>query len=71
MYYILLPRSANNRDILPLKYEAQKAVNRKDFELAKKLWIRVLAVDGTDNDAVSGIEEIAVELARDQQRKSS
>jgi uncharacterized caspase-like protein len=70
MYYILLPRSANNRDIIPLKYEAQKAVNRKDFELAKKLWIRVLAVDGTDNDAVSGIEEIAVELARDQQRKS-
>ncbi|MBG0744958.1 MAG: GUN4 domain-containing protein [Cylindrospermopsis raciborskii KL1] len=70
MYYPLLPRSANNRDILPLKYEAQKAVNRKDFELAKKLWIRVLAVDGTDNDAVSGIEEIAVELARDQQRKS-
>jgi hypothetical protein len=70
MYYILLPRSADDRDILPLTKEALNAEINDNFELAEKLWIRVLAVDGTNNDALSGIKRIAVKLARDQQRKS-
>ncbi len=70
MYYILLPRSANINDIISLKNAALNAEVNYDFELAKKLWIRVLAVDGTDNDAVLGIERIAATLATDQQRES-
>ena len=70
MYYILLPRSANINDITPLKNAALNAEVNYDFELAEKLWIRVLAVDGTDNDALSGIKRIAVRLPRDQQPES-
>jgi hypothetical protein len=61
MYYILLPESANSRDILRLKFEAMKAeFIEENLKSAKELWTRVLAVASTDTDALSGIERIAI-----------
>ncbi|MCZ2207819.1 caspase family protein, partial [Cylindrospermopsis raciborskii] len=69
MYYILLPKIANIRDIVPLKNEALHAEVNNDLELAEKLWIRVLAVDGTDNDALSGIKRITIRREQNPQIK--
>ncbi|OSO94427.1 hypothetical protein B7O87_03055, partial [Cylindrospermopsis raciborskii CENA303] len=60
MYYILLPQSVNISDILCLKFEALHAEVNDDLELAKKLWIRVLAVDHKDNHALLGIKRINI-----------
>ncbi len=58
-HLILLPRSATVRDADTLKLDAYKAETAGDMELAKQLWIRVLAVSHTDMDAISAIERIA------------
>jgi len=58
-HLILLPRQATVRDAETLKMDAQRAELRKDFTLAKELWIRVLAVSPADHDAVEGIERLA------------
>ncbi|MBD1853196.1 SUMF1/EgtB/PvdO family nonheme iron enzyme [Cyanobacteria bacterium FACHB-502] len=59
-HLILLPRKANLADIDTLKLDAQRAELRKDFKLAKQLWIRVLAASPADHDAVEGIERLAL-----------
>ncbi len=44
MYYILLDKFATLKDAEPLKYRASQAENKGDFELAKQLWKRILAL---------------------------
>ena len=58
-HLILLPRSATVRDADTLKLDAYGAETAGDMELAKQLWMRVLAVSHTDMDAISAIERIA------------
>lgn len=58
-HLILLPRKANLTDIMILKNDALQAEIRRDFELAKQLWIRVLSVSPADHDAIAGIERLA------------
>ena len=65
MYYILLDKVATLKDAEPLKYRASQAENKGDFELAKQLWKRVLALPGVDEDAWEAIERIAIK-ARNQ-----
>ncbi|WP_414566248.1 MULTISPECIES: SUMF1/EgtB/PvdO family nonheme iron enzyme [unclassified Anabaena] len=59
MYFILLEQTATLRDVEPLKYQASQAENRGDLLLAKQLWVRVLAVSRSDDDAIDAIERIA------------
>lgn len=59
-HLILLPRKANLADIDTLKLDAQRAELRKDFKLAKQLWIRVLAASPADYDAIEGIERLVL-----------
>jgi len=50
-------------DIDTLKLDAQRAELRRDFKLAKQLWIRVLAASPADYDAVEGIERLVLTSA--------
>ncbi|MCC5640434.1 GUN4 domain-containing protein [Nostoc sp. CHAB 5844] len=59
MYYILLEQSARVKDVESLKYQASLAENRGKLSLAKQLWVRVLGVSRTDNEAIEAIERIA------------
>jgi hypothetical protein len=58
---ILMPKYADKSDLLPLKNAAIKAHRNKNLDLARRLWMQVLAVDGTDYEAITEIEELAVE----------
>jgi uncharacterized caspase-like protein len=57
-HLILLPRQATHQDIATLRYDAVKAELEGDLELAKQLWIRVLAVSPADYEAVTALERI-------------
>lgn len=59
-HLILVPRYATLVDIATLKNDAYRAQVKKEFELAKQLWIRVLAaVSGQDMEAIEALQEIA------------
>ncbi|MCC5665097.1 SUMF1/EgtB/PvdO family nonheme iron enzyme [Nostoc sp. CHAB 5784] len=59
-HLILVPRYATLADIATLKNDAYGAQRKKDFDLAKQLWIRVLATaSGQDMEAIEALEEIA------------
>jgi formylglycine-generating enzyme required for sulfatase activity len=58
---ILMPKYADKSDLLPLKNAAIKAHRNKNLDLARRLWMQVLAVDGTDYEAITEIEGLAVE----------
>ncbi|WP_375474295.1 SUMF1/EgtB/PvdO family nonheme iron enzyme [uncultured Nostoc sp.] len=59
-HLILVPRYATLADIATLKIDAYRAQNKRDFDLAKQLWIRVLAAaSGQDMQAIEALEEIA------------
>ena len=59
-HLILVPRYATLADIATLKNDAYRAQFKKDFDLAKQLWIRVLAAaSGPDMEAIEALEEIA------------
>ncbi len=58
---ILMPKYVDKSDLLPLKNAAIKAHRNKNLDLARRLWMQVLAVDGTDYEAITEIEELAVE----------
>jgi formylglycine-generating enzyme required for sulfatase activity len=58
---ILMPKYADKSDLLPLKNAAFKAHRNKNLDLARRLWMQVLAVDGTDYEAIAEIEGLAVE----------
>ena len=62
-YLILLENFADIKDIEPLKFQASIAENKGDLQLAKQLWIRVLAISRADLDAIEGIERIARKTA--------
>ncbi|OYE02279.1 SUMF1/EgtB/PvdO family nonheme iron enzyme [Nostoc sp. 'Peltigera membranacea cyanobiont' 232] len=59
-HLILVPRYATLADIATLKNDAYRAQSKRDFDLAKQLWIRVLAAaSGQDMEAIKALEEIA------------
>jgi uncharacterized caspase-like protein len=58
-HLILLPRKANLTDIVTLENDALLAEVQQNFQLAKQLWIRVLAVSPTNPKAIEGIERLA------------
>ncbi|AUT00516.1 peptidase C14 [Nostoc sp. CENA543] len=60
-HLILVPRHATLADIATLKNDAYRAQFKKDFDLAKQLWIRVLAAaSGQDLEAIEALEQIAL-----------
>jgi formylglycine-generating enzyme required for sulfatase activity/uncharacterized caspase-like protein len=58
-HYILIPKQANDSDVLTLINEAQNAELNTQPQLAKQLWLRVLAVSPTNSQAIEGIERLA------------
>ena len=60
IYFILLEKYATFRDTEPLRLQASQAENRQDLSLARRLWVRVLALSCADWDAINAIERIAV-----------
>ena len=59
-HLILVPQYATLADIATLKNDAYRAQSKRDFDLAKQLWIRVLAAaSGQDMEAIEALEEIA------------
>lgn len=62
-HLILMPQYATLSDIATLKTDAFRAQTEQDFDLAKQLWIRVLAASGgRDMDAVEALGKIAAGL---------
>ena len=60
-HLILLPQYATLADIATLKNDAYRAEVKHEWELAKQLWIRVLAAtQGRDIEAVEAVERIAL-----------
>ncbi|MEM8502632.1 MAG: SUMF1/EgtB/PvdO family nonheme iron enzyme [Cyanobacteria bacterium P01_D01_bin.1] len=62
---ILLPRRARLEDVEALKNVAFRAENAADWDLAQRMWTRVLAASQVDQDAISAFGRIA--LKRQQQ----
>lgn len=61
-HLILMPQYASLADIAALKNDAYQAEIIKNWELARRLWLRVLvAASGQDMDAVNAIERIGQE----------
>jgi len=59
-HLILVPQYATQADIATLKIDAYRAQVKEDFDLAKQLWIRVLAAaSGQDLEAIETLEDIA------------
>ncbi len=59
-HLIICPQYANLQDVSILKNDAYQAELNKDYDLAKQLWIRVLAASTGDMDAINGIQRIAI-----------
>ena len=57
-HLILLPRQATDQDIATLREDAKDAELERDFELAKQLWTRVLAISPADPKALAALERI-------------
>ena len=58
-YLILLPQKATPNDVDALKKTAMRAELKRQYPVAKQLWLRVLAVSPADLEAVEGIERLA------------
>jgi Caspase domain len=56
---ILLPELAQQLDVQMLKNHAYKYKSRGDCDIARELWIQVLAVSPADSDAIEEIERLA------------
>jgi uncharacterized caspase-like protein len=61
---ILLPQRARLEDVQALKIEAYGAEARAEWESAQRLWTRVLATPGVDQDAITAIGRIALRQAQ-------
>jgi formylglycine-generating enzyme required for sulfatase activity len=59
-HLILLPRQATEADIATLKTDALTAEVKREYRLAKQLWIRVLAVSPASHEAIEAIERLAL-----------
>jgi formylglycine-generating enzyme required for sulfatase activity/uncharacterized caspase-like protein len=62
--FILLEQIADLEDAQPLKWQASLAENRGELQVAKQLWIRVLAVSRGDEEAIEAIERIAIKQSQ-------
>lgn len=60
LHFILLPKQASMADVNILKKDALDAEIKDKRELAKQLWIRVLAASSGDLEAIEAIERIAL-----------
>ncbi|GBF82269.1 twin-arginine translocation pathway signal [Aphanothece sacrum FPU1] len=58
-HLILLPQQATLKDAETLKLDAVREERRKNYALARQLWIRVLAISPADRDAIDAIEDLA------------
>ncbi len=56
---ILLPELAQQLDVQMLKNHAYRYRSRGDCDIARELWIQVLAVSPADSDAIEEIERLA------------
>ncbi|MFK8183864.1 MAG: SUMF1/EgtB/PvdO family nonheme iron enzyme [Phormidesmis sp.] len=68
---ILLPQRARLEDVQALKIEAYSAETRSDWDLAQQLWTRVLATPGVDQDAIDGLQRIALKRVNQSEPDSS
>ena len=57
---ILLPERARLEDVQSLKLAAYQAENKTDWDFAQQLWIRVLGASRVDQDAIEGLQRIAL-----------
>lgn len=57
-HFILMPIYAQEEDIATLKVEAYRAENRQETNLARQLWLRVVAVVGADPDALEALTRL-------------
>ena len=58
-HLILMPQYASLADIATLKNDAYRAERRQDWDLAQRLWIRVLAAaSGQDMEAIEALQNI-------------
>jgi uncharacterized caspase-like protein len=68
-HLILMPQYASQADIAKLKNDAYRAQVKQSWDLAKQLWIRILAAaSGQDMDAIEALEAIAVDRASGKNR---
>ncbi|MEO0768509.1 MAG: SUMF1/EgtB/PvdO family nonheme iron enzyme, partial [Cyanobacteria bacterium J06649_4] len=57
---ILLPERARLEDVDSLKLAAHRAENKHKWDLAQQFWIRVLGASRIDQDAIEGLQRIAL-----------
>lgn len=60
---ILLPERARLEDVQSLKLAAYKAMSKSHWEFAQQLWTRVLWASRGDQDAIDGLQQIALSRA--------
>ena len=63
-HLILMPKYAEKNDLEPLKKAAYRAHRDRNLTEARRLWLGILAIDGTDYEAIREIEGLAVEHDR-------
>jgi len=74
-HLILLPEKANLKDAETLKMDALNEEVNRNYDLAERIWIRVLMVSPGDLDAIKGIRRLAqgtskVKSRRDRRRNN-
>jgi uncharacterized caspase-like protein len=65
-HLILMPKYANKSDLAMLKNDASRAERTGHLSEAMLSWRRVLAVDGTDSDAIDAIIDLARKISSPQ-----
>ncbi|MEA5554741.1 SUMF1/EgtB/PvdO family nonheme iron enzyme [Anabaena cylindrica UHCC 0172] len=70
LHYILLPKSANDRDISALREDAFHAEIEGNFDLAFQLWVRVnVAAGGQDMKAITAFGRLSNKQSQSQQEQ--
>jgi uncharacterized caspase-like protein len=60
-HLILMPRHASLADIATLKNDAYRAERKQNWDLAQRLWIRVLAAaSGQDMEAIEALQNLGI-----------
>ena len=57
-HLILMPKYADKSDLAPLRADAYQAFSYGKWDVAKRLWMQILAVDGANHEAIEQIERI-------------
>ena len=57
-HLILMPKYADKSDLAPLRADAYQAFSYRKWDVAKRLWMQILAVDGANHEAIEQIERI-------------